>query len=107
MTVPRILLAAVALVATTTALPAAAQLRLYEHADFRGRSFSADRNVRDLERHGFNDLASSAVVQGGRWVVCSDARFGGTCITLRPGRYRNFDAMGINDQISSVRRLDR
>ena len=99
-------LAAVALLAATTALPAAAQVRLFEHAEFQGRSFSADRDVRDLERQGFNDLASSAVVRGGRWVVCTDARFGGTCVTLRPGRYRNFESMGINDQVSSVRRLD-
>lgn len=100
---PAFLAAAAALVS----IPAAAQIRLYEHADFRGRSIETDTQIRDLERRGFNDAASSAVVSGGRWLVCTDAGFGGSCTTLRPGRYRNFEPMGINDQISSIRRVGR
>ena len=81
-----------------------AQVRFYEHDNFAGRSFTAERPVGDFARFGFNDRASSAIVRGGRWQVCSDARFGGRCVTLRPGRYPSLGAMGLNDAVSSARR---
>jgi hypothetical protein len=56
---------------------------------------------------GFNDRASSVIVRGGWWEACEDARFGGQCVTLRPGSYANLAAMGLNDRISSVRPVDR
>jgi uncharacterized protein YcfJ len=63
--------------------------------------------VANLERHGFNDRASSAVVDRGTWQVCEDARFGGDCVVLRPGEYRSLGAMGLNNMVSSVRPVDR
>ena len=85
---------------------AAAELVLYERQGFDGRSFTADKRVGNLERFGFNDRASSAVVFGSaRWEVCEEARFDGRCAILRPGRYSSLRAMGLNDRISSVRPL--
>src|SRR6185503_4303060 len=66
---------------------AAAEIVFYGREDFRGESFTADREIRNLERYGFNDRASSAVVFGSRWEVCEDVRFSGRCVVLRPGRY--------------------
>jgi len=86
---------------------AAAQITLYEHDGFNGQSFTADRQVWNLERWGFNDKASSAVVRGGAWEVCSDARFEGRCVVLRPGDYPSMGALGLNDRISSVREVSR
>jgi len=43
------------------------------------------------------------VVLGDRWEVCEDARFNGRCAVLRPGRYPSLAAMGLNNQVSSVR----
>lgn len=86
--------------------PAAAaspQVVFYENENFSGRSFTADRQVDDFRRVGFNDRASSAVVLGDRWEACDDARFGGRCVVLRPGRYPSLAALGMNDRISSVR----
>jgi hypothetical protein len=82
---------------------AAAQVTFYENDNFNGRSFTAQRQVGNFERFGFNDLASSARVRGGRWEVCTDAGFRGRCVVLRRGEYPSFRQLGLNDQVSSVR----
>jgi len=92
--------------AVAFAVQASAQVTFYEDRDFQGRSITATGPMYNLDRAGFNDRASSAIVRGGEWQVCEDARFEGRCVTLRPGNYRNFRDMGINDQISSVRPVD-
>jgi hypothetical protein len=83
--------------------PAQAQVTLYGRENFQGRSFVADRPIGDLERFDFADRASSAIVQGGAWEACDDARFGGRCVILRPGRYPSLAAMGLDNRISSLR----
>jgi uncharacterized protein YcfJ len=92
-----------ALAAAIFATQALAQATLYENEGFAGRSFTTAQPVGNLERFGFNDRAGSAVVRGDRWEVCDDARFGGRCMVLRPGRYPSLAAMGLNDRVSSVR----
>lgn len=82
---------------------AAAQVTFYEGEGFRGRSFTVDRTMWNLDRTGFNDRASSAVVNSGRWEVCEDARFQGRCVVLRRGSYETLAGMGMNNRISSVR----
>lgn len=84
---------------------AAAQVTLYEGTDFQGYSFSPRKQVNDLNRQGFNDQASSAVVIGTPWEVCPESKFRGPCVVLRQGRYPSLTAMGLNDRISSVRPL--
>ena len=98
---------ALALAGAAFATQAAAQVVLYEREGFQGRSFSTEERVASLERYGFNDRASSAVVLRDRWEVCEDARFKGRCIVLRPGRYPSLAAMGMNDRVSSVRTVSR
>ncbi len=99
--------AALALAALSLAAPAVAQVTFYEHDNFQGRSVTADRNVRNLENFGFNDLASSVVVtRGDRWEVCEEARFAGRCVVLRQGQYPSLGSMGLNDRISSMRMLN-
>ena len=100
----RIALGAAGLAIATQAL---AQVTFYEGEGFHGRSFTSHKQVRNLERFGFNDRASSVVVARGRWEVCEDARFNGNCIVLRPGRYPSLAAMGLGDRISSVRMVSR
>jgi uncharacterized protein YcfJ len=98
---------AVGVAALAMATQAAAQVTFYEAEDFRGRSFTTERQIGNLERFGFNDRASSAIVRGGRWEVCEDARFSGQCVVLRPGRYESLREMGLNNQVSSVRAVNR
>lgn len=83
------------------------QIVFYEHEGFGGRSFTAEDEIGNLQRYGFNDRASSVVVPEGRWEVCEDARFGGRCAVLRPGRYPSLAAMGLNDRVTSVRLVGR
>ena len=83
--------------------PVAAQIIFYENEGFTGRSFTANQQVGNFDRYGFNDRASSVVVLGARWEVCEDIRFAGRCVVLRPGRYSSLAAMGLNDRVSSVR----
>ena len=98
---------ALGLAGLATAPPSLAQVTFYEHEDFRGRSYTTTIPVADLQRRGFNDRASSAVVTSDRWMICEDARFEGRCTVLRPGQYPSLVAMGLNDRVSSVRDVDR
>ena len=88
------------------ATQAAAQITFYEGEGFRGRTFVADRPISDFEGYGFNDRAQSAIVDGGRWQACEDARFQGRCVILQPGSYDSLAGMGMNRRISSVRPID-
>ncbi len=97
------LVATIALVTATLATQAGAQVTFYERDGFDGRSFTTSRQVRNFERYGFNDRASSVVVVSDRWEVCTDVRFEGRCTILRPGRYASLADMGMNDRVSSVR----
>ena len=85
---------------------ASAQVTLYEAEGLRGQVFTADRPISDLTRYGFNDRASSVVVQRGEWEVCENQNFQGRCMVLRPGQYPSLVAMGMNNRISSFRRVD-
>lgn len=97
-------LGAAALVLATQAV---AQITFYEGEGFRGGAFTTKQKVGNLQRAGFNDRASSAIVDSGRWEVCEDWRYEGRCVVLREGSYDSLAAMGMNDRISSVRPAGR
>lgn len=82
---------------------AMAQITLYQNDGWRGNAITINKANDNLRNAGFNDRASSVVVQGGRWEVCDDAGFRGECRVLRPGNYESLSGMGLNDRISSVR----
>ena len=85
---------------------AAAQITFYAREGFRGQAFSTDKQVWNFERAGFNDRASSVVVERGRWEVCEDARFEGRCVVLKRGSYDSLRGLGLENRISSVRPVD-
>jgi uncharacterized protein YcfJ len=93
----------VAVAGMVVATQAVAEVTFFERQDFEGRSFTTAQQIRNFERFGFNDRASSVVVARERWEVCEDVRFGGRCVVLRPGRYPSLASMGLNDRVSSVR----
>ena len=97
----------IALLVATTALAfgtqAAAQVTFYENDGFKGRTYSTQKGVNNLERSGFNNRGSSVVVVGQRWQACENERFQGRCTVLRPGQYPSLTAMGLNDRVSSAR----
>lgn len=102
-----ILKTSLALAAAVLAAQASAQITFFENERYDGRSYTTQNNVRNLQRQGLNDRASSAVVRSNSWEVCEDVRFGGRCVVLRPGQYPSLSAMGLNDRISSVRIVER
>ena len=79
-------------------------VELYEHDDFQGRRLEVRSDLANLADHNFNDFVSSIIVNRGRWEICTDAFFRGSCITYGPGRYANVGQY--NDQFSSIRRLN-
>lgn len=99
--------AAVALAAVAAAAQAGAEITFYQHEGFNGRSFATYGSINNLDRYGLNDRASSVVVNDQRYEVCDDAGFRGHCVVLRPGNYPSLEAMGLNNQVSSVRPIQR
>lgn len=82
---------------------AMAAITLYEDDGFRGRAITLNSNVANLKSKGFNDMASSVLVDSGTWLVCDDENYGGRCVVLSPGSYGSLSALGMQDNISSVR----
>jgi hypothetical protein len=64
-----------------------ARVELFEGRGFAGRRFSVNDTVTNFSDVGFNDRASSMVVQAGTWQLCEHADFRGTCQIYGPGRY--------------------
>lgn len=77
---------------------------LYEYGDFVGRSFTVTSTINSLADVGFNDKASSVVIERGTWEFCTDAHFQGTCRTVGPGRYGSIPRE-MDSKISSVRQV--
>jgi uncharacterized protein YcfJ len=84
-----------------------AQVAFFEGGDYAGRSFDSSRDINNMQRAGFNNRASSAVVRGERWEVCGARNYAGRCVILRQGNYPSLAAMGLNDSISSARVIRR
>jgi uncharacterized protein YcfJ len=102
----RSLQAVMAAAALAVAGHAAAQITLYEGEGYRGRSMTVNERVGNLNRDGFNDRASSIIVERGRWELCEHPRFEGRCVVLRRGSYPSLREVGLNNQISSIRPAD-
>lgn len=100
------LTAVMGLSALALAATAGAQITFYEGEGFRGRAFTTNRQQRDFQRAGFNDRASSVIVDRGLWEVCENPRFQGKCVFLRAGSYDSLRRMGMNDRVSSMREVD-
>lgn len=99
-TMSRIALAIAGLVLATQSV---AQVTFYERDGFGGRSYRTTDTEANLASSGFNDRASSVIVERDRWEVCEDAAFRGRCMVLRAGRYPALADMGLNDRVSSLR----
>jgi hypothetical protein len=92
--------------AMLAACAAAADLTLYADDGYQGRALNVVIDERELSVRNFNDRASSVVIENGAWVLCSGEDFGGKCVTLEPGRYASLQAIGLDDDVSSVRHRD-
>jgi hypothetical protein len=73
---------------------------LYEQPNFRGRSQVIDRDLASLVF--FNNDAGSIAVEGGRWELCDQPRYGGRCVTITED-VPDLRRLRLNNQVSSVR----
>lgn len=85
------------------ATQAAAQITFYEGEGFRGRPFTVQGPLANLDGTGFNDRAASVIINRGRWEVCEHAYFQGRCVVLGPGSYGSLQPFDLDRSISSVR----
>lgn len=86
----------------TPLMTAAAPIELYERASFQGMALGLDRANANLADYGFDNKAVSVVVRSGRWELCSERDFRGTCLVLGPGQHASLPR-GLQQQLSSVR----
>ena len=77
---------------------------LYEGPGYRGRPVRLYGPMPDLNRTGLNDRVRSIQVdrRSGPWLVCSEANYGGRCVTVRRS-VPDTRVFGMSDSISSVR----
>lgn len=82
-------------------LPPAGGVVLYRDAGWQGAALLRTEATPDLRGLGFNDEASSIEVLAGRWELCTDGDYYGTCRSYGPGRYELTGVM--HDAVSSLR----
>jgi hypothetical protein len=76
-----------------------------DDVNFQGPTMTFRRDVPDLRDFQFNDRISSLqVAQGESWEVCEDTNYGGRCFVVS-GAERDLRTRGMNDVISSMRRV--
>lgn len=81
-----------------------APVLLFQEDGMRGRSLPLRGDAPDLVPFGFNDQASSLVIQSGTLQFCVDSFYRGQCRVFGPGEYRHLDPL-LFRAISSVRRV--
>lgn len=77
---------------------------LYDQPGFRGRSITVSDSASNLRDLGFNDRAMSIRARG-RWRLCSDANYRGSCTTIR-GDVEDLSRLGLDRNLSSLRKDD-
>ena len=77
-------------------------IQFFDQPGFRGKPFAVDHDTANFVEHGYNDRASSIIVNEGSWELCTDINFGGNCRVFGPGRYADLGP-GMNDRLSSAR----
>lgn len=79
-------------------------LVLFDSPGLTGRSYTVSGPMENFDGTGFNDRASSAIVSGGTWQLCADARYMSSCEVFSPGRYDNLGS--VTGRVSSARPFD-
>ena len=83
-----------------------ADIQVFEHTNFSGRSVRVGGAVPNLQAYGFNDRISSIRVYNGAWEVCEHANYQGRCLVINRDIY-NLNQMNFAGAISSIRPVDQ
>ena len=100
-------LAVASALSMAVASPAQAQITLYEHSNYGGRSVTYAVGSADMSRFGpyFNDMASSLRNNSGsQWCAYEHANYGGAVLRIPPWAQWFSLPAGWNDRISSIRK---
>ncbi len=62
-------------------------VELYDQPQFAGVRLTLSNDTPNLSAYGIGGRVMSVVVRRGQWEFCTQAQFGGACITVGPGRY--------------------
>jgi len=82
-----------------------AEIEVFEHTNYGGRSRTYASTVSNLGPDGWNDAISSFRISGpGRWEICEHASFGGRCQIFTTDE-PTLVPLNWNDRISSIRYL--
>ncbi|MCC6196495.1 MAG: beta/gamma crystallin family protein [Burkholderiales bacterium] len=81
--------------------PGAGAIVFYESPGQTGRSYALSGALPNFSGTGFNDRASSAVINSGTWQICSDADYQGSCEIFNPGSHGNLGS--VTGRVSSAR----
>src|SRR5205085_9087265 len=84
----------------------AAEITLYERANFGGGQLTLRGYTPSFAGTGFDHPVSSIVVTSGRWELCSAADFKGRCAVFGPGEYPTIDP-SLDNRYSSAREIGR
>jgi hypothetical protein len=79
------------------------RLTVYEHDNFVGGSLTMTSALDNFAPMGFNDKASSAVIEGGPWEAFEHANYGGKRVELAVGNHPSLRQFNFNDMMSSAR----
>jgi len=82
----------------------AAEIILFEDANFGGEQLTLRGSTPQIAETGFNERAGSLVIVSGRWEMCSEPNFRGSCTTLTRGEYASLDRR-LAGRISSAREV--
>jgi hypothetical protein len=98
--------ATLALAVAVAAGSAAAQtLELFEGERFGGERISIGSPSADLAELRFRDRTGSLAVSAGRWELCTDTQYRGTCVVFGAGRYDLLPG-ALSRHIASARLVD-
>ena len=82
------------------------QIFFFAGKEFSGRILNLCHSTPDFIKEGFNDVASSIIVLGGKWTVYKAINYQKPLDTYGPGFYTSLDWGGANDNVSSVKLVD-
>ena len=100
-------IAAICIAVFISGVACAADVTLYSKKGYDGHTLKINGDERNLATRGFNDRVSSLKIKEGAWQLCSGTNYDGKCVVLDPGRYRSLEDLGLEDRISSIRRVGR
>ncbi len=81
-------------------------LIVYANPDYKGTRLEISDSVPDLAGSGLDEEITSIRVMRGAWLLCSSRDFRGDCQTVDADN-PNIKAIGLNDRVSSIRRVRR